>query len=92
MPKIIIPTPLRKFTDNLASFEASATTVGAAIQELTSTYPELKKHVLEEDGALRKFLKVYLGDEDIEGLQNEQTPVAPEATISIIPAIAGGNH
>jgi len=90
MAKIIIPTPLRKFTDNQASFEANAGTVKDAIGELIKEYDGLSQHILDKEGNLRSFVKVYVGDEDINGLEKEATAVATDTVISIVPAIAGG--
>ena len=90
MARIIIPTPLRKFTGNTASVEANGATVAEAVQSLSQSYPELENHLLDESGQLRKFIRFYVGDEDISALQKEQTPVEPHSVISIIPAIAGG--
>jgi len=90
MAKIIIPTPLRKFTANQASFESPKASVAEAIGELTAAYPDLRRHLLGDDGKLRPFIKVYVGEEDIKVLEGEQTPVGEQTLISIIPAIAGG--
>ena len=90
MPKIIIPTPLRKFTDNKGTFDATGETVKQAIAELTTQHAELSKHLLDANGKLRSFIRVYVGDEDIKYLQGEETSVASTTIISIVPAIAGG--
>ena len=90
MAKVIIPTPLRKFAEDQASFEAQGNTVGESITDLTKNFPNIKQHLLDEDGKLRQFIKVYVGEEDIEALDNEATEVKLDAVISIIPAIAGG--
>lgn len=90
MAKIIIPTPLRKFTDNQPSVETESDTVLGSIQALTDKFPELKQHVFDEQGNIRSFVRIYVGDEDIKSLNNEQTEVKEDTTISIIPAIAGG--
>lgn len=90
MAQIIIPTPLRKFTANQAKFEAEGATVLEAILALTNSYGNLKQHLVDEEGKLRSFVRVYLGDEDINGLQKEATPIEKDSIISIIPAIAGG--
>lgn len=90
MAKIIIPTPLRKFTQNERSFETAQGSVADAIDALTAAYPEVKRHLLDDDGKLRTFVKVYLGDEDIAMLDGAQTTVSEQSIISIIPAIAGG--
>ena len=90
MARIIIPTPLRKFTDNQATIEVEAIDIRESITALSSLYPDLKKQLLDDTGAIRKFVRIYLGDEDIKVLNNEQTPVTQDAVISIVPAIAGG--
>lgn len=90
MAKIIIPTPLRKFTGNQSVFETTGSTVREAIDELISQHQELGRHLLDDNNNLRSFIRIYLGEEDINQLQKEQTPVGPDAVISIVPAIAGG--
>lgn len=92
MAKVIIPTPLRKFTENRSIFETTGATVGEAIQELTSAYSGLGKHLLDDQQQLRSFIRVYLGEQDINALQREMTAVQPDSVISIVPAIAGGAH
>lgn len=90
MAKIIIPTPLRKFTDNTGVFETTGTTVQEAIRELTETHTNLERHLLDDHKNLRSFIRVYLGEDDINFLQKGATSVAKDAVISIVPAIAGG--
>lgn len=90
MAKISIPTPLRRFTDNEAQLQTTGNNVQEAIQELADTYPDLKPHLLDDEGHLKPFIRIYIGDEDIKALQQEATPVNEETTINLIPAIAGG--
>ncbi|WP_109830100.1 MoaD/ThiS family protein [Reichenbachiella versicolor] len=90
MANIIIPTPLRKFTGNETIVKVEGDTVKASIDQLVSKFPDLNKHILDADGNIRKFIKVYVGDEDISTLNNENTVVKDDTTIGIIPAIAGG--
>ncbi len=90
MAKIIIPTPLRKFTDNTGVFETSGNTVGEAIQELTRAHSSLSKHLLDDNQNIRSFIRVYLGEEDINSLQKDETVISGDSVISIVPAIAGG--
>src|SRR5947208_15837249 len=85
-----IPTPLRKLTNNEEVVEVSAGTVGAAITELQTRYPGIKERLLDETGAVRRFVNVYVNEEDIRFLQDQQTPVKDGDEVSIIPAIAGG--
>jgi molybdopterin converting factor small subunit len=89
--KIHIPTPLRQFAAKQATVTVAAATVGEALDELTSTHPELKKHLYSEEGKLRAFVNVYLNDEDIRYLsEKENTVVKDSDSLSIIPSIAGG--
>ncbi len=90
MAKIIIPTPLRKFTNNESTFETSGNTVKEAIQELTTTHGGLAKHLLDVNNNIRSFIRIYVGDDDINTLEKDATAVSDNAVISIIPAIAGG--
>ncbi len=90
MAKIIIPTPLRKFTNNESTFETSGATVKEAIQNLTETHSGLSKHILDTENNIRSFIRIYVGDEDINFLEKDQTPIKEDTVISIVPAIAGG--
>jgi molybdopterin synthase sulfur carrier subunit len=90
MAKVRIPTPLRKLTNNEELVEVNAATVGAAITELQSRYPGIKERLVDDSGAIRRFVNVYVNEEDIRFLQNQETPVKNADEISIIPAIAGG--
>ncbi len=91
MAKIIIPTPLRKFTDNSGIFESNGSTVKEAIKDLTSAHSGLARHLLDENFKIRSFIKVYLGEDDINSLQQENTAISANSVISIVPAIAGGS-
>ena len=88
--KIIIPTPLRLYTDQKESFKVQANSVGESLTGLTDTYPELRRHLYNEDGKLRSFINIYLNDDDIRYLDREKTPVKQGDIITIVPSIAGG--
>jgi molybdopterin/thiamine biosynthesis adenylyltransferase/rhodanese-related sulfurtransferase/molybdopterin converting factor small subunit len=88
--KILIPTPLRPYTDKKDAVDAEGRTVGELLADLTSKHTGLKPHLYNDQGRLRSFVNVYVNDEDIRYLQKEQTPVSPGDTISIIPSVAGG--
>jgi molybdopterin synthase sulfur carrier subunit len=88
--KVRIPTPLRKLTNNDELVDVSPGTIGSAIAELQSRYPGIRERLLDESGAVRRFVNVYVNEEDIRFLQNQQTPVKDGDEVSIIPAIAGG--
>lgn len=91
MAKIIIPTPLRKFTDRNSSFDTNAENIKDALTKLTEAYPDLKKHIFDDKDQLRSFIKIYVGDDEIGSLENEKTAVSDDTVVSIVPAIAGGN-
>ncbi len=88
--KILIPTPLRPYTDKKDAVEADGATVGELLADLTTKHAGLKAHLYNEQGKLRSFVNVYVNDEDIRYLQKEQTAVKPGDTLSIIPSVAGG--
>ena len=88
--KVRIPTPLRKLTNEEEIVEVDSATIGDAINELQTRYPGIKERLLDEAGAVRRFVNVYVNEEDIRFLQNQNTPLKDGDEISIIPAIAGG--
>jgi molybdopterin synthase sulfur carrier subunit len=91
MATIIIPTPLRKFTNNTARLSVRAGNISDVVNELTVNFPDLKKHLLDEHGNIRSFINIFVGDNDIRDLERERTSVEDDTVISIVPAIAGGN-
>jgi len=91
MATIIIPTPLRRFTNQQSRVQSSGVNIKESIADLTTNYPDLKKNLLDDEGKIRGFVNIFLGDEDIRNLQAENTSVKEDAVISIIPAIAGGS-
>ncbi|MCC7416748.1 MAG: molybdopterin-synthase adenylyltransferase MoeB [Acidobacteria bacterium] len=88
--RILIPTPLRPYTDRQDAVDAEGRTVGELLADLTARHSGLKAHLYNDQGRLRSFVNVYINDEDIRYLQKEQTPVKDGDTISIIPSVAGG--
>jgi molybdopterin converting factor small subunit len=89
MANIRIPTPLRAYAGNLTTVNVSGDTVGAALTDLVTQHPELRTHLFNGD-ALRNFVNVFLGEEDIRFLDGLETPIAADASLRIIPSIAGG--
>ena len=88
---IFIPTPLRRFTGNKDTVAVSASTVAGALDELTQTHADLRKHLFTSEGKVRAFVNIYLNDEDVRYLpEKDATKVSPADTLSIIPSIAGG--
>lgn len=91
MPVTIhIPTALRSYTGGSAAVSVDGTTAGEALAALTTTFPALSKHLRTDDGALRSFVNVYLGDEDIRFLGREAAPLKTGDSLTIVPSIAGG--
>lgn len=85
-----IPTPLRNLTGDLEVVEAHGATIAEIIDDLQGKYPGLKERICDEAGVLRRFVNVYLNDEDIRFKDGANTPVQDNDELSIIPAIAGG--
>jgi molybdopterin synthase sulfur carrier subunit len=81
---------LRKLTNNEELVEVDASSVGEAINELQSRYPGIQERLVDESGEIRRFVNVYVNEEDIRFLQNKETALKDNDEISIIPAIAGG--
>jgi molybdopterin/thiamine biosynthesis adenylyltransferase/rhodanese-related sulfurtransferase/proteasome lid subunit RPN8/RPN11/molybdopterin converting factor small subunit len=90
MTRILIPTPLRAYTDRQDAVDASGGTIAEALSDLTSRFAELRQHLFTPEGRLRSFVNVYVNDEDIRYLQKEATPLKPGDVVSIIPSVAGG--
>jgi sulfur-carrier protein len=90
MPSVLIPTPLRKLTNELESVSAAGANVGELLDNLDKAYPGLKDRVCDEQGNVRRFVNVYVNGEDIRFLEDKATAVKDNDEISIVPAIAGG--
>jgi molybdopterin converting factor small subunit len=90
MATVIIPIPLRKFTNNTAMVTIVAKTVAEAVNELSSSYPNLYGHLVDTSGKIRPFINIFVDNNDIRHLQGPSTGLATNATVIIVPAIAGG--
>jgi sulfur-carrier protein len=91
MPVTIeIPTALRRFTDGAPKIDCSAGTVADALNELTSRFPAIARHVRDDTGQIRQFLNVYLNDEDIRFLGGESCSLKEGDRVLLVPSIAGG--
>ena len=89
--KIIIPTPLRPSVDQQTELTIEfAGSVQQLVEQMISTYPKLKPYLISDDGTLRKFINFYVNDVDIRDLEQENTALKSDDTLSIVPAIAGG--
>jgi len=86
-----IPAPLKKLAGEQDVIKSQGKTVGEVLRWLTDTYPGLEERLRDETGQVRRFINIYVNDEDIRFIQNLQTPLKEGDRISIIPAIAGGS-
>jgi sulfur-carrier protein len=85
-----IPTQLRSLTDGKSEVTTQGVTVAQVIESLERAHPGLRERVLDDSGSLRRFLNVYVDDEDIRFLKGLDTELEDGARLSIIPAVAGG--
>ncbi len=85
-----VPTILRTYTGGAAEVSVSGATLAEAIADLDTQYPGIGARVLDDDGRLRRFVNVYVNDDDVRFLDDLQTPTPDGANVSIIPAVAGG--
>jgi sulfur-carrier protein adenylyltransferase/sulfurtransferase len=88
--RVLIPTPLRPYTDQQDAVEVEGTTVGELLSALTSRYTDLRRHLYSDDGKLRSFVNVYVNDDDIRYLDREATALKSGDVVSIVPSVAGG--
>lgn len=91
MPTLRIPTLLRSYTSGLSEIPVQGATVAEAVQDLVSQYPALKPHLINSAGAMRPFVNLFRGEENIKDLQGLATPLDPEDRLLLIPSITGGN-
>jgi molybdopterin synthase sulfur carrier subunit len=87
---VLVPTPLQKLTNGNAEVRAEGSTVAQVVSSLEAQFPGIKERLCDDGGRLRRFVNVYVNNEDIRFQQNEETPVKDGDEVSIIPAIAGG--
>jgi len=85
-----VPTILRTYTGGESTVSVTGATVADALSDLDAQYPGIGARVLDDQGNLRRFVNVYINDDDVRFLQNLETPTPEGSSISIIPAVAGG--
>ena len=85
-----IPTPLRKVTNGTSLANADGANVREIIDDLERQFPGMRDRLCDEDGSLRRFVNVFVGDEDIRFLQGLDTALEEGIEVSIVPAVAGG--
>ena len=89
MATLKIPTPLRPYTGGSSEVSVDGETVGTALASLLALFPDLGKHLYTEDGRLRAFVNVFLGEDNVTDLQGLDTPLGESDRLLIIPSIAG---
>jgi molybdopterin converting factor small subunit len=87
---ILIPTALRAFTDRKAEVEVEGRTAGEAVAAFAEAYPDIRRHLYDDGGALRSFINIYVGEKNVKDASGLETPVPDGETLMIVPAIAGG--
>jgi len=85
-----VPTILRTYTAGESEVSAEGSTLSEVLDSLDSSYPGIKGRIVDEQGALRRFVNVYVGNDDVRFLDGLDTPTADGAQVSVIPAVAGG--
>jgi molybdopterin synthase sulfur carrier subunit len=85
-----VPTQLRPLTGGVGEVEVDGSTVGEVLKALDAAHPGLGERLFDDEGQLRRFVNVFLADEDVRFLEGLATPVTPGQTVSIVPAVAGG--
>jgi molybdopterin converting factor small subunit len=90
MPNIKIPSPLRYYTGGQAEVAVQGATVGAAMDDFISHFPDLRQHLFNGRGDLRPFVNLFLNSEDVRHLQGMDTPLQPDDRLMIVPSVAGG--
>ena len=88
--KVLIPTPLQKFTNNQATIECDGGSIVDLLNTLDSNFPGIKARLCDEQGELRRFINFYVNSEDIRFLQGKETTLQDGDEVSIVPAVAGG--
>ena len=90
MATVFVPTPLRRLTGGQSKVEVQGDTVGALIHSVEAEYPGIAAKVLDDDGNIKRFINVFLNDDEVGSLQGLETPVGERDKVSIVPAMAGG--
>ena len=90
MIKVRIPTPLRPMTGGKNEVEVAGNSVGEILENLATAHPGIKERICDEQGEVRRFINIYVNEEDIRFLTGKETPLKEGDEMSIIPAIAGG--
>jgi len=90
MAVVHIPSPLRRYTNNLSKVEAAGGTIGEIIESLESQYPGVKSRLCESDGQIKRYVNIFVNEDEVRTLQGIESAVGASDKVSIIPAMAGG--
>ena len=90
MPNVRIPTPLRKLTNELEVVSVAGATIAEVLVSLESAYPGIKERLCDADGNIRRFINVFVNDEDVRFLGSLEAQVKDGDSVTILPAVAGG--
>jgi len=90
MANVLIPTPLRKFTNGAEEVEIAGANIGELLTNLETNHPGIRARICDDKGKVRRFVNIFVAGEDIRFLENLETSVKSTDEVSIIPAIAGG--
>ena len=88
--KVRVPTTLRTLTGGKSEVEVDGATLGEVVEALEGAHPGFKERLLDDDGKLRRFVNVFVADDDVRFLEGLDTKVPEGETVSIVPAVAGG--
>ena len=88
--KVLIPTPLQKFTNDKATVEIDGSNIVGLLDSLESSFPGIKARLCDDKGELRRFVNFYVNSEDIRFLDGKETELKDGDEVSIVPAVAGG--
>ena len=92
MPTLRIPTPLRSYADGLSEVTINGSTVAEGMDDLVSQYPSIQTHIFNNQGTLRPFVNLFLGEDNIRDLAGLDTHLKDDDRLLMIPSIAGGAH
>ncbi|UCH00114.1 MAG: MoaD/ThiS family protein [Deltaproteobacteria bacterium] len=87
-----VPTPLQRLTQNQAEVKANGANIKELIEDLEKNFPGIKERICDETGEIRRFMNIYVNEEDVRFLQDDTTPLKDGDEVSMIPAIAGGRQ
>jgi molybdopterin synthase sulfur carrier subunit len=90
MPTVFIPSSLRRYTAGQSKAQVSGGTINDVLEDLERQYPGVKSRLCDDSGQIKRYVNVFVNDEEIRALQGAQTPVADKDEVSIVPAMAGG--